>query len=501
MSTHVLCILDGWGEGDTEDLHNAVIQANTPIYDRLRQDYPTTFISASGLDVGLPNGQIGNSEVGHMNIGAGRIIYQDLPLINDAIQRGDLAKNDVLQDIITNIGDKTIHLCGLLSDGGVHGHIDHMIFLANFLTDNGCCVCIHGFGDGRDVAPKSLIPYLEKLASQLKSAKITTICGRYYAMDRDNNFDRTSIAVDMIKDAKGHITHHFIDAVQQSYDNDIYDEFIQPIIDESYSGMAVGDAIIALNFRADRMRQILSVFGDKNHEYYIGDILSYHIGMVNYSETLNQYYRSLFPPKKITNPLGAYLSDLGLKQLRLAESEKYAHVTFFFNGGVEDIYEGEERILVPSPKIATYDLQPEMSAEKVTNHLVDSILSDMFDVIIVNYANPDMVGHTGNLNAVKKAVSFVDICLGRVIEALEKTQSIMLLTADHGNAEKMWEEKNNQPHTAHTTNLVPLILVGNHHRQFIDDNGILADLSPTLLDIMGLQPPDDMTGRSLIKAK
>ena len=503
----LLCILDGWGESDQIE-HNAIAQAHTPNWDALRAAYPMATLGASESDVGLPAGQMGNSEVGHMNIGAGRIVMQDLPRIDAAIADGSLAKNAALQTSIAALKKSggVCHLLGLISDGGVHSHQSHVAALANIIAAAGVPVAIHAFLDGRDTSPKSALTFLQNLAdatSAHTNITIATVSGRYYAMDRDKRWDRVSKAYDAMVGAKAPHAVTWQDAVNTSYTHNLTDEFVLPTVLGNYSGMNDGDGVLMANFRADRARQTLTALLDpafKEFERSRAVRFAATLGMVEYSEALNPFIPALFAPETLVNNLGEMVSRAGLKQLRIAETEKYAHVTFFFNGGREDPFVGEERILVPSPNVATYDLQPEMSAPELTDKLVAAIESNAFDLIVVNYANTDMVGHSGDLGAAMKAVEAVDACLGRLADAIHQTGGAMLITADHGNAECLHDDETNQAHTAHTLNLVPCLLVGEGFKTLPKNlgHGVLADIAPTLCTLLNLPQPAEMTGRSLL---
>lgn len=486
----LLCILDGFGIGDEHDQNNAAARAKMTNYHRILSRYPHSKLLTSGLDVGLPEGQIGNSEVGHMTIGAGRIIFQDLPRINNAIRDGSLTKNPKLQKLISDLkaSGKTCHLMGLLSDGGVHSHIDHIIFLADLLTKNGIRVLLHAFLDGRDVAQKSAERFLYKV----KNFRIATIVGRYYAMDRDQKWDRIKLAIDAITLGKGEGFSDAISAVKSSYEKKITDEFILPGVDENYRGIETGDAMIFCNFRSDRARQI-------SEKLFENIAFSKALAMTEYSEKLNQFYETLFPPIAIKNSLPEILANQNLKQLRIAETEKYAHVTFFFSCGREKEFPGEERILIKSPAVATYDLKPEMSAFEVGEKLREAIDSQKFDFIIVNYANCDMVGHSGILQPSIKACEAIDTELGMLEKAILDNNGLMIITADHGNIECMLDE-NHQPHTAHTTNPVPFILIGRDVGNVRLQNGRLSDIAPTILHLMQIEQPREMDGRNLINS-
>lgn len=501
----VLCILDGWGHRVDVD-HNAVAQAKTPTWDRLMARYPHALLDASEHEVGLPEGQMGNSEVGHMNLGAGRVVLQDLPRIDDAIDRHvipDLPAFRSFVDAMKTSGG-TAHVMGLLSPGGVHAHQRHIASLARYLSNSGISVAIHALLDGRDTPPQSALDYLaafEQDIAGLDNVRVATVTGRFYAMDRDQRWDRVSLAYAGIVTAAGETSVSALAAIRAGYDRDETDEFIRPTIVGDYAGMTDGDGILMANFRADRAREILTALLDPSFNDFERDRrieFAGALGMVDYSEHLSGFLSTLFPAQELHATLGETVAAAGLRQLRIAETEKYAHVTFFLNGGEEKEFAGEERILVPSPKVATYDLQPEMSAPEVTDKLVDAIESGRFDLIVVNFANTDMVGHTGNLAAAIEAVEAVDGCLARIDRALADVGGAMIVTADHGNAELMRDAATGQPHTAHTMNLVPAILCGTGLETASLQNGRLADVAPTLLDLMGLETPSEMTGRNLV---
>jgi 2,3-bisphosphoglycerate-independent phosphoglycerate mutase len=503
----VLCILDGWGfRDDTPD--NAITRAHTPVFSRYWANSPHALLDASEEHVGLPKGQIGNSEVGHMNLGAGRVIFQDLPLIDRTIAQNELIKNQALQNYIAAMKKSrgVCHLMGLASPGGVHAHQDHMVALARIISDHGIKIDIHAFLDGRDVPPQSAASQIKKLANDIKSipgTQIATLCGRYYAMDRDKRWERVEKAYDLLVEGQGSHSDDPVAAIEVSYNTKVHDEFVLPVALSDYKGMKDGDGILFTNFRADRAREILSALVDPSFNgFQRKKIVSFAsvVGMVEYSESLNKFMPSLFPPKRITSSLGELVAQAGMTQLRIAETEKYPHVTFFFNGGREEPFPGEQRIMVPSPKVATYDLQPEMSAQIVTDHVVAAIEADSFDLIVLNYANPDMVGHTGMLDAAIKAVEAIDKCLGRLFSAVEKRGGIVLLTADHGNCEMMYDETTHGPHTAHTLDRVPIMIVGTKDLTALND-GKLADVAPTLLELMQMKTPDVMDGHSLIVRK
>lgn len=501
----VLCVLDGWGfRQDTPD--NAITRANAPNFRKIWQTCPHSLLWASEEYVGLPKGQIGNSEVGHMNLGAGRVIFQDLPLIDRAIASGELAENVTLQETFAKIKQSggTCHILGLASPGGVHAHQDHMVALAKMAVAAGLPVAVHAFLDGRDVPPQSGAEQIRKFAADLaplKGVSLATLCGRYYAMDRDKRWDRVEKAYDLLVSGQGQAATDAVAAIEASYDQNLGDEFVLPMVLGNYGGMKEGDGILFANFRADRARQILAALLDPAFEGFQRKktvTFAAATGMVEYSDLLNQFMQALFPPKAIAHTLGELAATHGLKQLRIAETEKYPHVTFFFNGGRETPYEGEERIVVPSPKVATYDLQPEMSAAAVTDQVVAAIESDKFDLIILNYANPDMVGHSGVLSAAIKAVEAIDQCLGRLFAAVEKRGGFVLLTADHGNCETMHDDLTNGPHTAHTLERVPLVLINGPENIVGLEDGKLADVAPTLLALIGLDIPAEMDGKNLL---
>ena len=478
----MLMILDGFGISNLEE-GNAIKKANTPNLDYLFNNYPNSKISASGEAVGLPEGQMGNSEVGHTNIGAGRIVYQDLVRINKSIEDRSFYDMKEFNDAIDNaiMNNTNLHIMGLVSDGGVHSHINHLLALLDLCKlRNFDRVYVHVFTDGRDTNPKSGLEFVKKI-----NANIASISGRYYAMDRDNRLDRIDLAYDAIVNAKGDIFNSATEAIEASYNSDITDEFIKPVIINGGKEIKDNDSVIFFNFRPDRARELTKKIIDSVNTYYVC--------MTEYDKTFNNVHIA-FKSEELKNTFGEYISNLGYTQLRIAETEKYAHVTFFFNGGKEDVYKNEDRILVPSPKVATYDMMPEMSANIVRDKVLDAIDSDKYNVIILNYANTDMVGHTGNLDATIKAVETIDTAIGMIYKKVLEHNGILLITADHGNAEKMLD--NNEIFTAHTTNLVPLIIT----KKGIELNdGRLCDITPTMLDLMGLDKPSEMTGISLIK--
>ena len=503
----ILCILDGWGERHDQD-HNAIQLAHTPVWDGFMRDCPHGLIDASELHVGLPQGQMGNSEVGHMNIGAGRVVMQDLPRIDTAVARGEIKTNPAMTAFIgkRKASGGTCHLMGLMSPGGVHSHQDHIAALARILDEAGVPVAVHAFLDGRDTPPSSargFVANFETQISGLRQVTIATIGGRYYAMDRDKRWERVALAYDALVDAKGETAATPLAAIDAAYRRSETDEFVKPTVIGGYRGIKDGDGILMANFRADRARQILTALLDPAFKDFARPRtvrFAAALGMSEYSTALNVFMTTLFPAERLSHVLGAVVAEAGLTQLRIAETEKYAHVTFFLNGGEETLFPGEERILVPSPKVATYDLQPEMSAFEVTDKLVAAIRSGKFDLIVVNYANTDMVGHTGDLNAAIKSVEAVDTCLGRLRDAVIESGGAMLITADHGNAETMQDPETGEPHTAHTLNRVPVVLVNGTAAKKLRD-GRLSDIAPTLLSIMGLRQPAEMTGRSLIPAE
>ena len=499
-----LIILDGFGCRE-ETKGNAIAAARTPHLDHLMACCPHTRIGASGMDVGLPDGQMGNSEVGHTNIGAGRIVYQELTRITKSFDEGEALGNPALTAAMENARrpGQALHLMGLLSDGGVHSHIRHLYGLMEmarrFTVER---VYLHCFMDGRDVPPTSGIEFIAALQQKIKElglGQIATVSGRYYAMDRDNRWERVKLAYDAIVNGEGNKDPDPVAVIQKSYGAGVTDEFIVPTVVTEGAGIKAGDSVIFFNFRPDRARELTRALVDPDFagfEREKGFFPLTYICMTQYDATMPNV-EVAYRPESLTNTLGEYLSRLGKTQLRIAETEKYAHVTFFFNGGVEAPYEGEDRVLIPSPKVATYDLQPEMSAYAVTDEAVRRIESGRYDVIILNYANCDMVGHTGVFEAAVKAVEAVDTCLGRLLAALEKAGGRAFLTADHGNADQMADE-NGAPFTAHTTNPVPFVAIG-FGDVTLRSGGRLADIAPTMLQAMGLPQPEEMTGRSLLE--
>jgi 2,3-bisphosphoglycerate-independent phosphoglycerate mutase len=501
----VLCILDGWGWRE-ERADNAIAQANTPNWDRFLASYPHALLHSSGLQVGLPDGQMGNSEVGHMNLGAGRVVMQDLPRIDTAVADGSLAANPTLIKAIAAVkaSGGAMHLMGLLSPGGVHSHQDHLAALARTIADAGVPVKVHAFLDGRDTPPSSAKGFMERFLADVAGhdVAVATVSGRYYAMDRDKRWDRVQLAWNALVEAKGVAGTDPLAAIAASYAASKTDEFMLPAVIGAYQGMKDGDGLLMGNFRADRAREILDCLVNPAFDGFARPrqvAFATRLGLTEYSKDLNAFLDTLFGPESLSNILGEVLSRADLKQLRIAETEKYAHVTFFFNGGRETVFPGEERILVPSPKVATYDLQPEMSAVEVTDKLVAAIESGGFDVVVVNYANGDMVGHTGFLQAAITAAQTVDACLGRLEAAVIKAGGTMLVTADHGNAEQMKDPETGEPHTAHTTGPVPAILVAPPAGVTGMGDGRLADVAPTLLALLGLAQPAEMSGQSLLR--
>ena len=504
----MLMILDGFGKNEKKD-GNAVAVAKTPNIDKLMTTYPMSELHASELDVGLPEGQMGNSEVGHTNIGAGRIVYQELTRITKSIEDGDFFSIPEFVKAIENCqkNNSKLHIMGLLSDGGVHSHNRHLYALLELAKRKGFeDVFVHCFLDGRDTPPASAEMYISQLVEKMKekgTGKIATITGRFYAMDRDKRWERIKKAYDALVNGVGVKANSALTAIENSYQQEIFDEFVEPTViyngEKPVATISENDSVIFFNFRPDRAREITRTLVDKDfNEFETKKMNLNFVCMTQYDETMPNV-NVAFKPTVLKNTFGEYISNLGYTQLRIAETEKYAHVTFFFNGGKEQQYENEDRILVPSPKVETYDLKPEMSAYEVTEKVVEAIDSDKYDCIILNYANPDMVGHTGNLEAAVKAIEAVDECVGKVVDIVNKKEGRLLITADHGNAEQMIDYKTGEPHTAHTTNPVPLILVGMEGVKL--KNGKLADLAPTMLDIMNLEKPEEMTGESLLIRK
>ena len=498
-----LIIMDGFGHRE-ETKGNAIEAAKKPNLDKIFAENPLTYIGASGLDVGLPDGQMGNSEVGHTNIGAGRIVYQELTRITKAIQDGDFFENPALMSAINQCKwfGSTLHIFGLLSDGGVHSHIDHMFALLELARRNGLRkVCFHCFMDGRDTPPQSGIEYIDRLQAKIDAVEvgcIATVSGRYYAMDRDNRWDRVQKAYNAIALGEGEHAATAHEAMEQSYANGVTDEFVVPVIVTEGATVKDDDAIIFANFRPDRAREITRAFVDPEFtgfERKKGFFPLTYVCMTQYDATMPNV-EVAFKPESLTNTFGEYISKLGMKQLRIAETEKYAHVTFFFNGGVEAPNRNEDRILIPSPKVATYDMQPEMSAYEVTDKVLEAIDTDKYDLIILNFANADMVGHTGVMKAAVEAIETLDKCVPKIADAILAKDGQILLTADHGNADVMLDKDGNVV-TAHSLNDVPLVHIANHPSQ-LKDGGRLSDIAPTILKLMGLDIPEEMTGKPLV---
>jgi 2,3-bisphosphoglycerate-independent phosphoglycerate mutase len=504
--TLALIVLDGWGYREDAE-QNAILAANTPNLDALTKEYPNTLISGSGLDVGLPEGQMGNSEVGHVNLGAGRVVYQDFTKVTKSIADGEFEHNPALVKAIDDAvsKDKAVHIMGLLSPGGVHSHEDHIFAALKMAAHRGAKkVYLHAFLDGRDTPPQSAEASLEKadaVFAEIGCGKTATIIGRYFAMDRDKRWDRVTKAYDLITQGKGEATaDSAVAGLKASYEAGKNDEFVPPTVIGDSVSVEDGDAIIFMNFRADRARQLTQVFVDKNFDGFelaVKPELSAFVMLTQYSADFDAPVA--FPAEKLVNVLGEWLEKQNKTQLRISETEKYAHVTFFFSGGVEKEFKGEERILIPSPDVATYDLQPEMNSEKLTDELVGAIESGKFDVIICNYPNGDMVGHTGDFDAAVKACEAVDKCIGRVVEALKKTGGECLITADHGNAEQMVDNESGQAHTAHTSEPVPFIYFGRDAEP--RKGGTLSDVAPTMLHLMGVEQPEEMTGKTIMTLK
>ena len=504
---YALIIMDGYGVNDRNE-GNAIYAANTPNMDKYLKEYPNSIVHASGMDVGLPDGQMGNSEVGHTNIGAGRIVYQELTRITKSIADGDFFENEALCKAVENCkkNNSALHLMGLLSDGGVHSHINHLYGLLEMAKKNGLDkVFVHCFMDGRDVSPTSGADFAESLVSKIRelgTGTIATVMGRYYAMDRDNRWERVEQAYNAMVKGEGNKDTSAVSAIKKSYNDGVTDQFGVPTVITDENGEALGkiskgDSVVFFNFRPDRAREISRTIVDPEFSGFDREFFeTFFVCMTQYDASMPNVDVA-FKPQSLSNTFGEYISRKGLRQLRIAETEKYAHVTFFFNGGVEAVYDGEDRALINSPKVATYDLKPEMSAFEVTDEVVKRIESGSYDVIILNFANCDMVGHTGVFEAAVKAVETVDECLGRTIDAITKMGGIALVTADHGNADQMLDYETNDVFTAHTTNVVPLVLIGEETGAKLK-NGRLADLAPTLLDLMGLEKPEEMTGESLI---
>ncbi|QGP52668.1 2,3-bisphosphoglycerate-independent phosphoglycerate mutase [Piscirickettsia salmonis] len=505
--TVVLLVLDGWGHS-TDTNSNAILNANTPVWDHLTATYPMTLISASGTDVGLPAGQMGNSEVGHLNLGAGRVVYQDLLRIGCDIESGAFFDNKTLTEAVDTAvnQDAAVHIMGLLSPGGVHSHEDHIEAMIDLAVQRGAeKIYLHAFLDGRDTAPKSAESSLARFEEKfVKSGKgrIASIIGRYYAMDRDQRWERIEAAYQLITEGKAeHQAKSAVDALQAAYARGERDEFVQATCIGEAVALNNNDALIFMNFRADRARQLSQVFSDERFTGFTRMAhpkLSVFVNLTEYATSINA--QVAYPSLTLNNVLGEVLAKAGKKQLRIAETEKYAHVTFFFNGGIEEVFAGEERVLIASPKVATYDLQPQMSAQELTDKLVAAIASQDFDAIICNYANADMVGHTGDYAAAVQAIEALDHCLSQVVAAGQQVAADILVTADHGNAELMENPQTGQPHTAHTSNLVPLVYIGKD-ATLTKEGGTLSDIAPTILQLLGLSVPAEMTGESVVHLK
>ena len=504
---YALIIMDGYGVNERHE-GNAIYAAKTPNMDKYMAECPNTIIHASGMDVGLPDGQMGNSEVGHTNIGAGRVVYQELTRITKSIEDGDFFENEALMGAVENCkkNNSALHFMGLLSDGGVHSHINHLYGLLEMTKKNGLDkVYVHCFMDGRDVSPTSGADFTDTLVAKMRAlgtGKIATVMGRYYAMDRDNRWERVSEAYKAMVYGEGNKDTSAVNAIKKSYNENVTDEFVVPTVITDDKGDALGkisanDSVVFFNFRPDRAREISRTIVDKEFSGFEREFFNtYFVCMTQYDASMPNV-QVAFKPQSLVNTFGEYISKKGLRQLRIAETEKYAHVTFFFNGGVESVYDGEDRALINSPKVATYDLQPEMSAPEVCDEVVKRIESGEYDVIVLNYANCDMVGHTGIFDAAVKAVETVDTCLGKTVDAIVKMGGTALITADHGNADQMVDYATNDVFTAHTTNVVPLVMIGGEEGAKLKV-GRLADLAPTMLDLMGLEKPEEMTGESLI---
>ena len=506
----MLMILDGFGDNKNKD-GNAVKLAKTPNIDKLMKKYENTDIYTSGLNVGLPDGQMGNSEVGHTNIGAGRIVYQELTRITKSIEDGDFFSNSEFIAAIENCkkNNSKLHILGLVSDGGVHSHIRHLYALLEMAKRRDFeDVYVHCFLDGRDTPPASAESYITKLQEKMQEkgvGKIASISGRFYAMDRDKRWQRVQKCYDALVKGEGNKASSAIKAIEDSYQKEVFDEFVEPTViyngDEPVAKIEENDSVIFFNFRPDRAREITrSLVDPEFNEFETKKMNLYYVCFTNYDETMPNVHIA-FTKETLINTFGEYISKKGYTQLRIAETEKYAHVTFFFNGGEEKQYLGEDRILVPSPKVETYDMKPEMSAYEVTDKVCEALENDKYDVVILNFANTDMVGHTGSLPAAIKAVETVDECVGKIVKIIEEKQGNLIITADHGNAEQMIDYKTGEPHTAHTTNPVPIILVTPNKDLKLKSGGKLADLAPTMLELMNLEKPKEMTGESLLIKK
>ena len=501
----ILCVLDGWGYRP-EPENNAIELARTPNYDRLIASCPHGLLSASGAEVGLPDGQMGNSEVGHTNIGAGRVVLQDLPRIDAALADGSLKANPGLAELVARLrrSGGACHLMGLMSPGGIHSHQAHLQALARHLSDKGVPVAVHVFLDGRDTLPASGREYMRDFLAEvddLTNVQVVTVAGRYYAMDRDKRWQRVARAYHALVEAAGEPAPDLLAAIDAAYEAGETDEFVKPRVIDGYPGMRDGDGLMMANFRADRVRQILAALLDPAFAGFQRDrvvAFAAACGMTDYGDALNDFLITLFPSIELRRTIGELVADAGMTQLRIAETEKYAHVTYFLNGGEEASFPGEDRVLVPSPKVASYDLKPEMSAYGVTDRLLDAVRSGKYDFIVVNYANADMVGHSGNLEAAIKAAEAVDGCLGRLAAAVGEAGAVLFITADHGNAEMMSDPEGGGPRTAHTTSLVPAIVVNTPWPEVSLRDGCLGDVAPTLLQLLHLPKPVEMSGESLL---
>ncbi len=504
--TKLLIILDGWGHSETQE-NNAIAMADTPVWNKLNERFPHSLISTSGENVGLPGEQMGNSEVGHLNLGAGRVVTQDFTRIHNEIEDGDFFRNPILKDALcyANDNNKAVHIMGLLSDGGVHSHEEHIHSMLAMSKQYQCeKVYLHVFTDGRDCAQKSAKNYIQSLEekiSQLGVGEIVSVIGRYFALDRDNRWSRTRCAYELIASGRGkHLAQNAIQAVDMAYERGETDEFIESTVIGAPIKVKKDDVLLFMNYRADRARQITQAFTDINFQGFSrGTFLSTQfVCLTEYKKEFN--LPVAYPARRLNNVLGKYLASLGMTQLRIAETEKYAHVTFFLNGGIETPFRGEKRVLIPSPDVATYDLQPEMSAFELTDELVEHIESGKYDLIICNFANTDMVGHSGKLDAAIKAVEAVDNCLGIIYQAVHAVNGEILITADHGNAEQMTDPETGEPHTAHTHNMVPLVFVSDRPAKITPPGeGALSDIAPTLLAMMDIEQPEEMTGKSLLE--
>lgn len=502
----LLTILDGWGENKNPK-YNAIEVGKTPTWHKIAANNPNAHLITFGKEVGLPDGQMGNSEVGHTNIGAGRVVFQELPRINNAIADKSFDSEKPIQETIALLkkSQKTLHIMGLFSDGGVHSHINHFLYCMELFAKENIKVILHLFTDGRDTPPQSALTYMAKLQPMLEKYKNITlgsISGRYYALDRDHRWERITLAYNAIVSGKAPKFNTAIEAIQDSYNNKITDEFIKPVVIGDYAGMNNDDAIFMVNFRSDRVRQLLNAILEPDFNSFTREKtlkVSTALAMVAYSDTLQKLMQVIFKPQNIKNSLGEWLANHNCHQLRIAETEKYPHVTFFFNCGQETPFKNEERILIDSPKVATYDLQPEMSAYKITEKLTEALDSQKFDFIVVNYANGDMVGHTGILEAAAKATEAVDACLTKLEQSIVKNDYIWLIIADHGNCETMWDEEKQIPHTQHTTNLVNIILYAHGHNIKALHDGKLADVAPTILELLSIEKPQEMNGKVLLK--